>query len=121
MKPVLINGELWSIYRVSPGNPLLVDRTGEHRLATTDSITNTIFISDKVEPPLLDMVLLHEVAHAITVSYGLFPPLPPTMSEKLRIHAEEWAISLLEKHGLEAAIITSQALGRPLCISGFCI
>ena len=100
MKPVLINGELWKMQRVSPGNPLLIDRTGTERIATTDPVTRTIRISSDVKPPLLDRVVLHEVAHAITISHGLLPPLRNSIPESMWVPIEEWNASLMERHAI---------------------
>lgn len=121
MNPVLINGELWNIERVSPGSPFLVDRTGNQRLATTDPLDRKIYISSDLKSPLLDKVMLHEVAHAITVSYGLLPPLRNSIPDAMWIPVEEWSASLVERHGIEAAILASKALGRPICILGYCM
>lgn len=103
------------------GNPLLIDRTGEFKYATTDPLTRTIRISSDVEPPLLDKVVLHEIAHAITISHGLLGPLRDSIPDSMWVHVEEWSASLMERHAIEAAILASQALGRPLCIGGYCI
>lgn len=121
MKPVVVGNDVWQINRVSPDNPLLIDRTGEFKVAVTDPLTRTIYISRELEPPMLDKVVLHEVAHAITVSYGLLPPLRSKIPPDLWVLVEEWSASLLEQYALEAGILASQALGRPLCIFGYCI
>ena len=121
MKPVLINGELWQDNRVSPGDPLLVDRTGDLRVATTDASTRSISLSNRLVPPMLDRVLLHEIAHAITISHNLLMPLRTQIPETLWVMVEEWSAELLEQHGIEAAILASETLGRPLCIMGYCM
>ncbi len=121
MKPVLVNGQLWRFAVVPGDSPLLVDRTGELKVAVTDPRTRFIYISRELKPPLLDKVVLHEVAHAITVSHGLLGPLRNSISDDMWIHVEEWSASLMERHAIEAAILASQALDRPLCIGGYCI
>lgn len=121
MNPVLINGELWNIERVSPGSPFLIDRTGNQRLATTDPLDRKIYISSDLKPPLLDKVMLHEVAHAITVSHGLLDSLRNSIPDSMWIPVEEWSASLVERHAVEAAILSSKILGRPICILGFCL
>lgn len=121
MNPVLVNGELWRIVRVSSGDPLLIDRTGALRIATADPLTRTIRISSDIEPPLLDRVVLHEVAHAIAISHGLLPPLRDSIPEDMWVPMEEWNASFMERHAVEAAILASKALGRPVCSSGYCI
>lgn len=120
MRPFVINGELWRVIRVPAGDPRLIDRTGSARLATTDPKRGAVFIVDTLRPPLLDRVLLHEVAHAVTVSWGL---LPKVRSDTLRgdiIGVEEWAAQLVENHAMEAVEAARTALGRPLCVRGLC-
>lgn len=120
MEHVIINGDIWRVARVSAGDPFLVDRTGNERLATTDSSSMTIYVSKAVKPPLLDKVILHEVSHAITVSYGLLEPLRAKLPPYLWVDVEEWAAQLVENHAIEASKIASGLLGRPICIGGYC-
>lgn len=102
------------------GDPSLIDRTDTPRLAVTDSLGRTVYVRDDLVPPLLDRVMLHEVAHAVTVSWGL---LPQVRSDALRgdlVGVEEWAAQLVENHAMEAVQATRRALGRPVCIRGLC-
>lgn len=115
MKPVLVNGETWHVGLAPANDPTLVDRTGKLALATTDPITHVITLSEELTPPLIDQVLLHEVAHAITVSYGL---LPISSSE---IGLQEWTAEFLGHHAIEAVDIASKILERPVCIHGLCL
>lgn len=120
MRPFVINGQTWRVIRVPAGDPRLVDRTGTGRLAVTDSTDRTVYVNERLVPPLLDRVMLHEVAHAITVSWGL---LQQVRSDALRgdiIGVEEWAAQLVENHAMEAVQATSEALGRPICVRGLC-
>lgn len=121
MRPVLVNGELWRVLSVDQRDPGLVDRTGVPRLATADPETRTVRVSSGVRPPLLDRVMVHEMAHAATVSYGLLDALRLGLPPWAWVHAEEWAASLVERHGIEAAALASQALGRPVCVDGRCL
>ena len=121
MEPFVVNGELWRVVQVNPGDPSLIDRTGGLRLATADPATRTVHISMEVEPPLLDRVLLHEVAHAVTISHGLLEPLHAVLPEDLWVFVEEWSAELVERYGVEATVLAAKALGRPLCISGYCM
>lgn len=120
MRPIVINGDIWRVVSVPAGNPSLIDRTGTERLATTDSETMTISVLDTVKPPMLDKVILHEVSHAITVSYGLLEPLRAKLPPYLWVDVEEWAAQLVEGHAIEAATLTSGLLGRPVCVGGYC-
>lgn len=115
-----MNGEAWRVVRVPPGDPRLVDRTGLSRKATADPAAREIAISELVMPPELDRVLLHEVAHAVTMSHGLLSGIRAVLPEDLWVPVEEWAAQVVENHAIEAAVLASRSLGRPLCISGFC-
>ena len=120
MRPFVVHGELWGVARVPADSPLLIDRTDTRRLAVTDPTTRMVYVSDELRPPLLDRVMLHEVAHAITVSWGL---LQEVRSDTLRgdiIGVEEWAAQLVENHSIEALEAASEALGRPVCVRGLC-
>lgn len=121
MDHVVINGDLWRVSRVPAGDPRLIDRTGTERLAVTDSEDMAIYVSKAVKPPLLDKVILHEVSHAITVSYGLLDALRAFLPPYLWVAVEEWAAQLVENHAIEASRVASDALGRPVCIGGVCV
>ena len=120
MRPFVVNGRLWRAVRVPPDDPRLIDRTGVRRIATADPSAYTICVSEEVVPPLLDRVMVHETAHAITMSYGLLDSLHGLIPADRRVQVEEWAVELVEKHGLEAAALASEALGRPVCVRGYC-
>lgn len=120
MRPFTVNGDVWRVVRVSPSDPLLVDRTGVVRLATCDPSTNTVYVSVTVRPPLLDRVMLHEVSHAVTVSHGLLGPLRRQVPPNLWVAVEEWAAQLMEAYSLEALEAASESLGRPVCVRGLC-
>ena len=120
MRPFVINGDVWRVARVPAGDPSLIDRTDTPRLAVTDARGRTVYVRDDLVPPLLDRVMLHEVAHAVTVSWGL---LPQVRSDTLRgdiIGVEEWAAQLVENHAMEAVQAARRALGRPICVRGLC-
>lgn len=120
MRPFVINGELWGVARVPAGDPRLIDRTDTPRLAVTDAADRMVYVRSDLMPPLLDRVMLHEVTHAITVSWGL---LPQVRSDALRgdlVGVEEWAAQLVENHAMEAVQAARRALGRPICVRGLC-
>ena len=64
--------------------------------------------------------MLHEVAHAVTVSWGLLPLLYSDAARQGMTGVEEWSAQLVEKHAMEAVQAASTALGRPVCVSGLC-
>lgn len=80
-----------------------------------------MYVNRRLVPPLLDKVMLHEVAHAVTVSWELLPKLrSEAMSGDLR-GVEEWAAQLIENHAVEALDAARTALGRPICVRGMCV
>lgn len=105
---------------MDPDDTRLMDRTGVRRLATADPSTNTISISRLVRPPLLDRVIVHEVAHAVTMSYGLLESLHSMIPYSSWVQVEEWVAELIEKHGIETVAMASESLGRPVCVRGYC-
>lgn len=120
MRPFTINGEIWGVARVQAGDPRLIDRTDRPKLAVTDSRDRMIYVRDDLRPPLLDKVVLHEVAHAITVSWGLLPRLRRDAMRGDLTGVEEWGAQLVENHAIEAVRAASEALGRPVCVRGEC-
>lgn len=108
MRRAVINGKLWRVIRVPVESPALIDRTGNLRLGTTDYGNRIIFISDHVFPPLLDKVLLHEIAHAATESMNLSG------------NTDESVAQAVENYGIQAVEVASNVLGRPVCVNGFC-
>lgn len=120
MRPFVINGDVWRVIRVPAGDPSLIDRTGGAKLAVTDSLDRTVYVRDDLMPPLLDRVMLHEVAHAITVSWGLLPQVRSGVRRGDMVDVEEWAAQLVENHAMEAVQAARRALGRPVCVRGLC-
>ena len=120
MRPFVVNGRLWRAVRVPPADPRLIDRTGVRRIATADPSTSIICVSWEVVPPLLDRVMVHEVAHAVTMSYGLLDSLHDMVPADKWVAVEEWAVELVEKYGMEALALASESLGRPVCVRGLC-
>lgn len=120
MYPFVINGDVWRVARVPAGDPSLIDRTDTPRLAVTDARDRTVYVRNDLTPPLLDRVVLHEVAHAITVSWGLLPDVRSGVMMGDIIDVEEWAAQLVENHAMEAVQAARRALGRPICVRGLC-
>lgn len=102
MKTILLNGSLWRIVRLNPGDPYLMGRIG-----VADCASRMIAISRAVFPPLLDRVLLHEIGHAVTMEHGM--------------QVDEESAQLIEGHSVEAVSLASEVLGRPVCIDGICL
>lgn len=121
MRPLIARGQTWRVVRVSPDDPLLVDRTGHMRIATTDPATRTIRISREVLPPLFDQVYLHEASHAIMEDAGVNELLSQLPDERQQVLAEELLAWFLETHAIEVIDAVSFSLGRPVCVAGTCL
>lgn len=120
LRPFTLNGEVWRVVLVEPGDPRLVDRTGTERLATTNPSSRTVSVSSDIMPPLLDKIILHEIAHAVTISYDLLHALHEVAPRSSWQEIEEWAVRLVENYGIEVAEAASHVLGRPVCVEGVC-
>lgn len=84
------NGIDWRIEHVEPGSPYLIDRSDIGRIATTDPVTHTIYLSNYIAENDYETVLFHELSHAVMVSYGLLDDIAMFSKPEMRIYAEEW-------------------------------
>lgn len=121
MGPLIARGRVWRVVRVSPDDPLLMDRTGIQRIATADPTSKVIRISWDVMPPLFDQVYLHEATHAIMEEAGVNDLLSQLPDERQQIMAEELLAWFLEHHAIEVIDAVSRSLGRPVCVDGTCL
>lgn len=121
LRPLVISNKAWRVVRVSPGDPLLIDRTGVPRLATTDPVTRTIRISSDVPLGMFDQVYLHEAAHAAMDGTGLMDALARIPYRQQRIAMEELLAWFLETNAIQVIDAVSASLGRPVCVDGRCV
>lgn len=121
MGPLIARGHVWRVVRVSPDDPLLMDRTGVRRIATADPASKVIRISWDVMPPFFDQVYLHEATHAIMEEAGVNDLLSQLPYERQQVMAEELLAWFLETHAIEVIDAVSSSLGRPVCVAGTCI
>lgn len=121
MGPLIARGHVWRVVRVSPDDPLLMDRTGIRRIATADPTSKVICISWDVMPPLFDQVYLHEATHAIMEEAGVNDLLSRLPDERQQVMTEELLAWFLEHHAIEVIDAVSRSLGRPVCVDGTCI
>lgn len=99
MNTFRMNGYLWHVKFVNPTSPMLVDRTGKRRVATTDPDLRTIFLSDDLHGPFLSNVLVHELGHCVMVSYGLLQKIHQVVHPRYWIEAEEWICNFIANYG----------------------
>lgn len=107
-----LNGDVWNVRYARWDSEALVDRTGQLRLATTDPETFTIRISDRLSGSLLARVLIHELGHAIMVSYNLIPELHKMVKPEYWMEAEEWVCNFLADYGMTVFSRASKVLGK---------
>lgn len=90
-----INGRLWNAVFVDPNHPELVDRTGELRVATTNPIKQTIFLSQSLHGSFLRTVLIHELGHVAMISYGMLPEIHSMTKPQYWIEMEEYICNII--------------------------
>lgn len=94
-----MNGVSWRVVRVSPSDPVLVDRTGAMTVATTDPSTLTVYVSSELGGRFLGRVLVHEIAHCAIFSFGLVDDIHRMCHPAYWIEAEEWVCNFLADYG----------------------
>ena len=65
-----MNGLHWNVRWTKSKDPILVDRTGSLTVAVTDPDAMTIYLSNELRGSFLTTVVLHELSHAMMISYG---------------------------------------------------
>lgn len=111
MNTFIMNGHFWRVQSVPPDSSMLVDRTGEYRVATTDPQTQCIYMSSSLEGSFKKRVLLHELGHCVMLSYGLILSIRYNLPEDLWIPAEEWCCNLIADYGEEIFDKAHKVLG----------
>lgn len=106
-----MNGRRWEAVTVPEWSEKLVDRTGFRRLATTDPYTSMIYITRSLKGALLETVLIHELGHALAVSYGMLSAIHSVVRPERWIDAEEWLCNYVATYGREIFDIASNLLG----------
>lgn len=101
MADFMMNGMLWHFVLVRPYSDVLIDRTGQMRVATTDPETRCVYISSNLDPDLRKRVILHELSHVAMISYGLIPEVRSFSYPEEEIRAEEWVCNFVADHGGE--------------------
>ncbi len=97
----MMNGVLWRVKFVSPGSRILVDPFGESRLATTDPISQTVYLSRSLDRQTQEVVFLHELGHCVLFSYDLLSELREAVRPELWSEAEEWVCNFIADYGQE--------------------
>lgn len=106
-----MNGYEWRVCFVDPRDPMLVDRTGNLTVATTDPATMCVYLSDDLEGGFLNRVLVHELGHCAMFSFGLLGELHRMVIPSMWVEAEEWVCNFIADYGLRIFETASAVLG----------
>lgn len=86
---------------VDPNSDLLVDRTGNKTVATTDPLTRCIYLSNSLEGDFLNRVLIHELGHCVMISYDLIQDIHRMVKPRYWIEMEEWICNFIADYGVQ--------------------
>ena len=107
-----MNGYLWRVCFVNPDDPMLVDRTGALRVATTDPQNLCVYISNKLTGDFLTRVMIHELGHCAIYSFGLADDIHRMTYPAYWIEAEEWVCNFIADYGLQIFRHAYEILGE---------
>lgn len=96
-----MNGLRWRVRFTYPTDPVLVDRTGTLTIGVTDSATMTIYLSNKLRGEFLTRVVLHELSHAMMISYGYLEQIHGYCKKRHWVDMEELIANLIAQQAKE--------------------
>ena len=96
-----INGTIWHIQYKNSNSSELRRSDNTISLGVTDRNTHTIYLSDKLQGFMLRKVLIHEICHAVCMSYDVYLP----------IEQEEILCDFVATYGDEVFGIVDMVLG----------
>ena len=96
-----MNGLRWNVRWTNPSNPILVDRTNALTVAVTDPDTMTIYLSDQLRGDFLTTVVLHELSHAMMISYGYLEQIHRYCKRRHWVDMEELIANLIAQQAKE--------------------
>lgn len=99
MDSFVMGGDLWHVIFISPNDVNLIDRTGRYTVATTDPVTQTVYLSEELSGDFLVRVLIHELGHCALLSFNLLDEIHKVVLPMYWIEAEEWICNLLADYG----------------------
>lgn len=111
MSRFAMGDDMWRVCFVDPDDPMLVDRTGNLTVATTDPATMCVYLSDDLEGGFLNRVLVHELGHCAMFSFGLLGELHRMVIPSMWVEAEEWVCNFIADYGLRIFETASAVLG----------
>lgn len=96
-----MNGLRWRVRFTYPTDPVLVDRTGSLTVAVTDPDTMTIYLSNGLRGSFLTTVVLHELSHAMMISYGYLEQIHRYCKKRHWVDMEELIANLIAQQAKE--------------------
>lgn len=96
-----MNGLRWRVKFTYPTDPVLVDRTQTLTVAVTDPDTMTIYLSNKLRGDFLTRVVLHELSHAMMISYGYLEQIHRYCKKRHWVDMEELIANLIAQQAKE--------------------
>lgn len=90
-----MNGDFWTVRFVNPTNRILVDRTGTLTVGVTSPVGRTVYLSNDLRGNFLTRVTLHELSHAMMISYGYLEQIHLYCKKKYWIDMEELIANLI--------------------------
>ena len=96
-----MNGLRWRVRFTYPTDPVLVDRTGTLTIGVTDPQSMTIYLSNKLRGEFLTRVVLHELSHAMMISYGYLEQIHGYCKKRHWVDMEELIANLIAQQAKE--------------------
>ena len=96
-----MNGDFWTVRFVNPTNRILVDRTGTLTVGVTNPVDRTVYLSNTLRGNFLTRVTLHELAHAMMISYGYLEQIHLYCKKQYWIDMEELIANLIADRAYE--------------------
>lgn len=96
-----MNGDRWLVRFVNPQNRILVDRTGNLTVGVTSPSDRTVYLSNALRGNFLTRVTLHELAHAMMISYGYLEQIHLYCKKQYWINMEELIANLISDRAYE--------------------
>lgn len=102
-----INGTNWRVVFVKPNSEAIRRTDGSYSVGTTDANTHEIYLNENLHGDFLKKVFIHEVCHAICISYEIYLP----------IEQEELLCDFVATYGKEVLDIVEMMLGAVRMVS----
>ena len=96
-----MNGLRGKVRFVYPDNDILIDRTLAKTVGVTDPDTMTIYLSNELRGSFLTTVVLHELSHAMMISYGYLEQIHRYCKKRHWVDMEELIANLIAQQAKE--------------------